>query len=56
MQVSSANAGVAQQASLAAAKTANKVQKQEGENVAKLLESIPQPSSGSTGQNIDLQA
>ncbi len=58
MQVSSstANAGVAQQASIAAAKTANNVQKQQGENVEKLLDSVPQPSSGSTGQNIDVQA
>jgi hypothetical protein len=58
MQVSSssANAGVTQQASIAAAKTANNVQKQQGENIEKLLDSVPQPSSGSTGQNIDLLA
>ena len=58
MQVSgsSANAGVAQQASIAAAKTANNVQKQQGENIEKLLDTVPQPSSGSTGQNIDIQA
>jgi len=58
MQVSSssASAGIAQQASIAAAKTANNVQKQQGENIEKLLDSVPQPSSGSTGQNVDIQA
>ena len=58
MQVSSSSssAGITQQASIAAAKTANDVQKQQGENVEKLLDSIPKPSSGSTGQNINLQA
>jgi hypothetical protein len=48
--------GGAQQASIAAAKTAKNVQKQQGENIEKLLDGVPQPSSGSIGQNIDLQA
>jgi hypothetical protein len=58
MQVSSssASAGIAQQASIAAAKTANNVQKQQGENIEKLLDSVPQPSSGSKGQSINIQA
>lgn len=51
-----ANASAGNQLSIAGAKTANDVQKQEGENVAKLLETAVSTPQGAPGQQVDVTA